>query len=68
MEEEISLLDLWKLFLKHFKTIFFMTLLAIPIYTIIIVAFMKPFEKMNRDTMVANATLSSSIIEDINGI
>ena len=29
---------------------------------------MKPFEKMNRDTMEANATLSSSVIEDINGI
>lgn len=29
---------------------------------------MKPFEKMNRDTMEANAVLSSSIIEDINGI
>ena len=50
------------------SNLFLMTLLAIPIYTIIIVAFMKPFEKMNRDTMVANATLSSSIIEDINGI
>ena len=34
----------------------------------IIFAFMKPFEKMNRDTMEANAVLSSSIIEDINGI
>lgn len=48
--------------------LFFMTLLALPIYTVIIFAFMKPFEKMNRDTMEANAILSSSIIEDINGI
>ena len=48
--------------------LFFMTLLALPIYTVIIFAFMKPFEKMNRDTMEANAVLSSSIIEDINGI
>lgn len=48
--------------------LFFMTLLALPIYTMIIFAFMKPFEKMNRDTMEANAVLSSSIIEDINGI
>ena len=38
------------------------------IYTVIIFALMKPFEKMNRDTMEANAVLSSSIIEDINGI
>jgi len=42
--------------------------IALPIYTVIIFAFMKPFEKMNRDTMEANAVLSSSIIEDINGI
>ncbi|HET0864251.1 TPA: peptide cleavage/export ABC transporter [Streptococcus pneumoniae] len=48
--------------------LFFMTLLALPIYTVIIFAFMKPFEKMNRDTMEANAVLFSSIIEDINGI
>ena len=49
-------------------TLFFISLLALPIYTVIIFAFMKPFEKMNRDTMEANAVLSSSIIEDINGI
>lgn len=48
--------------------LFFISLLALPIYTVIIFAFMKPFEKMNRETMEANATLSSSIIEDINGI
>lgn len=48
--------------------LFFISLLALPIYTVIIFAFMKPFERMNRDTMEANATLSSSIIEDINGI
>ena len=44
-----------------------MTLLALPIYYSDYFAFMKPFEKMNRDTMEANAVLSSSIIEDING-
>ena len=48
--------------------LFFISLLALPIYAVIIFAFMKPFERMNRDTMEANATLSSSIIEDINGI
>ena len=37
--------------------LFFMTLLALPVYTVIIFAFMKPFEKMNRDTMEANAVL-----------
>ena len=55
------------LFLQN-RSLFFMSLLGLPIYAVIIIAFMKPFEKMNRDTMEANATLSSSIIEDINGI
>ena len=48
--------------------LFFISLLALPIYILFIFAFMKPFEKMNRDTMEANAVLSSSIIEDINGM
>lgn len=48
--------------------LFFISLLALPIYAIIILSFMKPFERMNRETMEANAVLSSSIIEDINGI
>ena len=48
--------------------LFFISLLALPIYTLLIFSFMKPFEKMNRDTMEANAVLSSSIIEDINGM
>ncbi|GMA69958.1 hypothetical protein GCM10025879_12040 [Leuconostoc litchii] len=29
---------------------------------------MKPFERLNQEQMASNATLSSSIIEDINGI
>lgn len=48
--------------------LFFISLLALPIYTIIILSFMKPFERMNQGTMESNAILSSSIIEDINGI
>ena len=55
------------LFLQN-SSLFFISLLGLPIYATIIFAFMKPFEKMNRDTMEANATLSSSVIEDINGI
>lgn len=50
------------------STLFFISLLALPIYSVIIFAFMKPFEKMNNEMMEANAILSSSIIEDINGI
>lgn len=49
-------------------SLFLLTLLSIPIYTIIILAFMKPFEKMNQDVMEANSMISSAIIEDINGM
>ena len=55
------------LFLQN-SSLFFISLLGLPIYAAIIFAFMKPFEKMNQNTMEANATLSSSVIEDINGI
>ena len=48
--------------------LFFITLTALPVYAIIILAFMKPFERMNHDVMQANAMVSSAIIEDINGI
>ncbi|WP_019791172.1 peptide cleavage/export ABC transporter, partial [Streptococcus sobrinus] len=48
--------------------LFLLTLLSIPIYAIIITAFLKPFEKMNHEVMEANAMVSSSIIEDINGM
>lgn len=49
-------------------TLFLLTLIAIPIYVLIIFAFLKPFEKMNHDVMQANSMVSSAIIEDINGI
>ena len=55
------------LFLQN-SSLFFISLLGLPIYAVLIFAFMKPFEKMNRNTMEANAILSSSVIEDINGI
>lgn len=48
--------------------LFFIALLSLPIYSVIIFAFMKPFERMNQEVMETNAVLSSSIIEDINGI
>lgn len=48
--------------------LFFLILLAIPIYTVIIFAFIKPFEKMNHDVMQSNSMVNSAIIEDINGI
>lgn len=48
--------------------LFFISLLSLPIYAVIILAFMKPFERMNQEMMEANSIMSSSIIEDINGI
>ncbi|MGT2925659.1 peptide cleavage/export ABC transporter [Streptococcus cuniculipharyngis] len=48
--------------------LFLISLVAVPIYLIIIFIFMKPFEKMNNDVMQSNAMVSSAIIEDINGI
>ncbi|KRL88873.1 peptide cleavage/export ABC transporter [Lactobacillus kalixensis] len=49
-------------------TLFVITLLSLPIYAIVILGFTKKFEKMNNDQMESNAVLSSSIIEDIQGI
>lgn len=48
--------------------LFLLSLLSVPIYIVIIFAFMKPFEKMNNDVMQSNSMVSSAIIEDINGI
>ncbi len=48
--------------------LFLLVLASIPIYVIIIFVFVHLFEKQNQETMQANAVMSSSIIEDINGI
>lgn len=48
--------------------LFFITLISLPVYIIVITAFVKPFEKLNQKEMESNAILSSSIIEDIRGI
>lgn len=48
--------------------LFLLTLLAIPIYSIIILVFMPTFNRMNNEVMHANSKISSTIIEDINGI
>lgn len=50
------------------KLLFFVTLICLPIYLIVILAFTKKFEKLNVEQMKSNATLSSSVIEDIKGI
>ena len=49
-------------------TLFGITLLALPVYAIVILGFTKEFEKLNDEQMESNAVLSSSVIEDIQGI
>ena len=46
-------------------TLFGITLLALPVYAIVILGFTKKFEKLNDEQMESNAVLSSSVIEDI---
>lgn len=48
--------------------LFVITLTALPIYIIVIMTFAKKFEKLNKHQMESNAILSSSVIEDIQGI
>lgn len=49
-------------------TLFLITLASLPLYVIVILGFSKRFEKLNNDQMESNAVVSSSIIEDIQGI
>lgn len=55
------------LFLQN-SHLFFITLISIPLYALIILSFVRPFERMNQEVMEANSKVSSAIIEDINGI
>ncbi len=49
-------------------TLFLISLIAIPAYALVVWLFMHSFSKMNNDQMQSGSMLSSSIIEDINGI
>ena len=49
-------------------TLFWITMVSLPIYVVIIVSFMNGFERLNQKEMESGAVLSSSIIEDIRGI
>lgn len=50
------------------STLFWITLMVIPIYIAVITLFVKPFEKLNQKEMQSNALLNSAIIEDLHGI
>lgn len=49
-------------------TLFLITIATLPLYTIVILGFTKSFNHLNNDQMESNAIVSSSIIEDIQGI
>ncbi|MCT1577293.1 peptide cleavage/export ABC transporter [Oceanobacillus kimchii] len=50
------------------QTLFFVTVLTIPIYALIILSFIKWYEKANKQELQDNAHLNSYIIESLNGI
>lgn len=45
-----------------------LTMMLVPLYVIIILSFSKKFEKLNQKQMESNASLSSTLFEDIRGI
>lgn len=49
-------------------SLFMITLLSLPLYAIVILGFARKFDKMNHEQMESNSVLSSSVIEDIQGI
>lgn len=50
------------------KTLFLITVASLPVYVAVILGFTKKFNKLNNEQMESNAIVSSSIIEDIQGI
>ena len=48
--------------------LFLVTLSVLPVYILVILIFANYFEKLNSQRMESNATVSSSIIEDVRGI
>lgn len=50
------------------KILFLITLVVIPLYVLVILGFTKRFDKLNNSQMESSSAVSSSIIEDIQGI
>lgn len=50
------------------QILFLITLVALPLYAVVILSFTKKFDHLNNEQMESNAVVSSSIIEDIQGI
>lgn len=49
-------------------TLFLITLATIPLYALIVIIFIKAYNRANEDEMQSGAVLNSSIIESLNGI
>lgn len=49
-------------------TLFLITLLAVPIYTLLAYLFQKPYSKYNEEQMEENAKLNSYLVESVRGI
>ncbi|MCT3301690.1 peptide ABC transporter ATP-binding protein [Lactiplantibacillus pentosus] len=52
----------------HNTKLFLISITVLPIYASIVYIFMKPFEKLNNETMQAASIVNASIIESLNGI
>lgn len=55
------------LFLQN-RLLFLISLATVPIYTLIVFLFMKPFDRTNENQMEAGAIVNSQIIESLKGI
>ncbi|TSO26990.1 peptide cleavage/export ABC transporter [Lactobacillus sp. LL6] len=49
-------------------TLFLITIASLPLYAVVILGFTKKFDHLNNEQMESNSVVSSSIIEDIQGI
>lgn len=50
------------------RTLFLITMLALPLFAVVIYCFNRRFAKLDEEQMESNAIVSSSIIEDLRGI
>ncbi|MCY7916788.1 peptidase domain-containing ABC transporter [Bacillus vallismortis] len=50
------------------STLFFITLMFIPMYILVVWLFMKPYKNVNNNEMENNAQLTAKIVESLNGI
>ena len=49
-------------------SLFLISLVILPFYILFVMLFLRPFERLNQESMQANAIVGSSIIKDITGI